>query len=99
MPSFYVQNNQKMFYDLGDIENIINKELWLLYKNNAIKDEKEVYSGFSEAEIINNIKTLLEREPKKESSGNTFFKKDVRIRTILEDILKYMENVKKQKKC
>ncbi len=99
LPSFYVQNSKKMFYDLGDIEKIVDNELWKIYKNSAIKDEKEVYSGFSDEEIIDNINTLLKREPTKDNSGNTYFKKDVRVRTVLENILTYMKNVKAQKKC
>lgn len=99
LPSFYIQNDKKMFYDIGDIEEIIDKDIWNIYKNNVIKDEREIYSGFSEKEIIDNINTLLSREPKKENWWNTFFKKDIRIRIILEDILQYMENVKKQNKC
>lgn len=99
LPSFYIQNNKKMFYDLSDIEKIVDEELWQIYKTNTLKDEKEVYSGFSDEEIIKNIKTLLEREPQKDKPGNTFFKKDLEIRKILEEILLYMENVKKQKKC
>lgn len=99
LPSFYIQNGKKMFYDLGDIEKIVDKDLWGVYRKNALKDEKQVYSGFSDDEIIKNINILLTREPKKENASNTYFKKDVRIRTILEDIVHYMENVKKQKKC
>ncbi|MEI6711347.1 MAG: hypothetical protein WCK88_03930 [bacterium] len=99
LPSFYIQNDKKMFYDLGDIENIIDKDLWGVYKNNVLKDEREVYGGFSDEEIIKNINILLQREPQKDDTGNTYFKKDVRIRTILENILHFMENVKQQKKC
>ncbi len=99
LPSFYIQNGKKMFYDLGSIESVVNKELWETYKGNAIRDEKAIYSGFSDEEIVKNINILLEREPKKENSWNTYFRKDVRLRTILEDILRYMDTVKKQKKC
>jgi len=99
LPSFYIQNDKKMFYDLGDIENIIDKDLWGVYKNNVLKDEREVYGGFSDEEIIKNINILLQREPQKDDTGNTYFKKDVQIRTILENILHFMENVKQQKKC
>jgi hypothetical protein len=94
-----MQNNEKMFYDLSDIEKIVDAELWQIYKNNTLKDEKEIYSGFSDEEIIKNIKILLAREPQKDKPGNTFFKKDLEIRKILKEILLYMENAKKQKKC
>jgi hypothetical protein len=57
-----------MFYDLGSIESVVNKELWETYKGNAIKDEKALYSGFSDEEIVKNINILLEREPKKENA-------------------------------
>ena len=57
-----------MFYDLGSIESIVNKELWETYKENAIRDEKALYSGFSDEEIVKNINILLEREPKKENA-------------------------------
>ncbi len=99
LPSFYMQGGKKMFFDLWEIEKIVGQDLWKIYKNSALKDEKEVYSGFSDQEIINNINILLQREPKKDSSGNTYFKKDVRVRTILEGVLQYMDTVKKQKKC
>lgn len=99
LPSFYLQNDKKMFYDLWDIEKIIDKDIWSLYKNNAIKDENELYAGFSDEEIINDINILLEREPTMENVGNTFFKKEVGARMILEEILNYMQNAKKQKKC
>lgn len=99
IPSFFIQNGKKMFYDLSDTEKIVGKNLWDIYRKNVIKDEREVYSGFSDDEIISNINTLLLREPNKGDAGNTYFKKDLQIRTILENILRYMENVKKQKKC
>ncbi len=99
LPSFYIKNDEKVFFNLGDIEELIDKDLWWLYKNNALNDEKKMYSGFSDEEIIKNITILLQREPKKENSGNTFFEKDTSIRSTLEDILWFMENVKKQKKC
>lgn len=99
LPSFFVQNDKKMFYDLNDVQKIVGKELWEIYKKNIKKDEKDVYSGFSDDEIKKNINTILAREPKKDKAGNSYFKKDLQIRNILENILNYMENVKKQKKC
>jgi len=99
LPSFYIQGDKKIFYDLGDIEKIIDREIWNIYKNNAIKDENELYGVFSDEEIIKNINTILAREPSMENVGNTFFKKEVGVRIILEDIIKYMQNTKKQKKC
>lgn len=99
LPSFYVKNDEKIFFNLGEIEWLIDKDLWWLYRNNALSDEKKMYSGFSETEIIDNITTILKREPKKEGSGNTFFAKDTGIRSVLEEILWFIDNVNKQKKC
>jgi len=84
---------------LGTIEEIVPNDIWRLYKVNALKDEKEVFSGFSETEILKNIETLLAREPDKKNAGNIYFKKDLRIRTILEEISKYIQETKKEKKC
>ncbi len=78
---------------------MVPQDIWKLYKENALKDEKEVFSGFSEIEITRNIETLLLREPDKNDVGNMYFKKDTRIRKILEDIDSYIKETRKEKKC
>jgi len=98
LPSFYLQNWESKFFDLWTLDAIIPKDIWELYKDNAIKDEKEVLGGFSEEEITANIKILLEREPNKDNAGNVYFEKDLRIRRILEDLSSYIKETKKEKK-
>lgn len=99
LPSFFIQENKKMFYDLADVEGIIWKELWNIYKTSAQKDEKQIFNGFSDNEIKQNIHTILAREPDQNKKNSILFKKDTQIREILEEILKYMENTQKNKKC
>jgi hypothetical protein len=70
-----------------------------MYKNTTLRDEKNIYSGFSDGEIVQNIKRILEREPQHNDPGNIFFKKNLEIRTTLESILSYMESVKWKKTC
>ncbi|MFA6079869.1 MAG: hypothetical protein WC753_00080 [Candidatus Gracilibacteria bacterium] len=98
-PSFYMLNGKIAFFDLGSIEAIIPKDLWKFYRDNALKDEQEVFSGFSETEIIKNIDILLMREPDKKNSGSVFFKKDLHVRILLEDINNYLKETRKEKKC
>jgi hypothetical protein len=92
-------NGKIAFFDLGSIEAIIPKDLWKFYRDNALKDEQEVFSGFSETEIIKNIDILLMREPDKKNSGSVFFKKDLHVRILLEDINNYLKETRKEKKC
>jgi hypothetical protein len=99
LPSFYIQNGKNTFFDLSSIENMVPTDIWKLYKNNVIKDENDVFSGFSETEILKNIEILLQREPDKKNIGNVYFKKDLRVRTVLEDIRNYIQETKKTKKC
>ena len=99
LPSFYMQEGKNSFFDLWTIEEIVPKDVWKLYKENVLNDEKDVFSWFSENEMVKNINILLEREPDKKNVGNMYFQKDVRVRTILEDIKKFVEETRKEKKC
>lgn len=99
LPSFFIQEGKKTFFDLWEIEKIVGSELWKLYTDNVLKDEKMIYNGLTDQEIIAKITTILKREPLRSETDSIYFKKNTEIRLILEKILEYINVSAKKKKC
>lgn len=97
LPSFYSRDGKIEFFDIGEKNEIIPEELWMIYLSFSPRDKERALWNISKKFLDSMIGSLIKREPEWKGSG--IFRHDLRARNALEEIQSLVNKIDAGDSC